>query len=91
MSQPDPSGAGQLFVDSMLESGLLRRADLEECVALARDRSSEDGPVAVTDVLIEQGYLTPYQFKKLRRRLEKLALIDTPRIVAAAKKVCYRD
>ena len=23
--------------------------------------------------------------------LEKLALIDTPRIVAAAKKVCYRD
>lgn len=75
MAESDEQELGRAFVESLLECGLVRRGDLEECVTKAKLNSSESRQVSVTDILIKDGYLTPYQFKKLRRRVEKLALV----------------
>lgn len=66
---------GKAFVDSLLEAGLLRRADLEDCVETSKLRTTRDKPLSVTDVLLEKGFLTSYQFKKLLKRVDKHSLI----------------
>ncbi len=71
----DGQDLGEAFVDSLLEVGLLRRADLEDCVETSKLRSSKDKPLSVTDVLLEKGFLTSYQFKKLLKRVENHSLI----------------
>ena len=55
------------------------------CMAICMEDGFDHLDAPVTRVCDEDVPL-PYA-----ANLEKLALIDTPRIVAAAKKVCYRD
>ncbi|MBI4615406.1 MAG: hypothetical protein HY720_17445 [Planctomycetes bacterium] len=62
--------AGKAFVDLLLEGGLVRKADLSDCAKAAEERS-----LPLTDVLVEQGYLTEYQVRKLSKRVSHLPLV----------------